>query len=109
MGTSQIEVYQIQLTRIESPCVVAFHPWMRDGEAKLTHRGEVRAEEPLLDAGPECEWDDEELEGLLHVLVRRLEELHPGQLLPPLVPVELAVPGWCEGGGIGFEIWTGNN
>ena len=66
---------------------------MREGEAKVTHRGEVRAEEPLLDAGPECEGNDEELEGLLHVFVRRLEELHPSQLLPPLVTVQLAVPG----------------
>ena len=46
----------------------------------------------MLDAGPEGERDDEELEGLLHVLVRRLEELQARQLLPSLVAFELTVP-----------------
>ena len=57
-----------------------------------THRSEVGAEESLLDARPERERDDEELEGFLHVPVRRLEQLHTGQLLPTLVPVQLTVP-----------------
>ena len=70
--------------------------------------GEVCAEEALLDAGPEGEGDDEELEGLLHVLVRRLEELHARQLLTPLVAVELAVPG-CEVSGMRVLTWTDNH